>query len=180
LEIEPTFLGEPAFGYRLDTANVQIDPRSVLAEGPKSQLEKLAKVKTQPIDLVGRIRSFRKTVRVAEEPGLEVLSESLVDVYVPIQEAVAEKTFEKIPVKILGEALPAGRVFVEPAKLTLVLRGAAKDLEALTPERILVYVEITGLAEGNHSVSIQTTLPPNIFLKENPPPARVTIQAKGS
>ena len=52
LEVEPSFLGEPAIGYRLDPSRVQLDPRSVLVEGPKSQLEKIKKIKTQPIDVV--------------------------------------------------------------------------------------------------------------------------------
>ncbi|MBI4115471.1 MAG: hypothetical protein HY447_02735 [Candidatus Omnitrophica bacterium] len=180
LEIEPVFLGEPAFGYRLDASKVQLDPRSVLAEGPKSQIEKLGKIKTQPIDVVGRTRSFRKTVRIAEEPGLKVVSESLVDVYVPITEAIAEKTFENIPVKILGTAGSFSRISVETAQLSLILRGSSKDLEVLDPKDILAYVEIAGLEEGTHEVPIRVILPPGVFLKENLPSAKISIQKKGS
>ena len=92
LGIEPDFLGDPAIGYRLDPSKVQLDPRVALVEGPKSQLEKVEKIKTQPIDAVGRVRSFRKTVRLQEVPGLKVVSEALVDAYVPIEESVGEKT----------------------------------------------------------------------------------------
>ncbi len=180
LEINPAFLGEPAFGYHLDPAKVQVDPRAVLVEGPKSQLEKLTKIKTQPIDVVGRVRSFRKTVRLADEVGLRVLGESLVDVYVPIQEAAGEKTFEKVRVKILGASLPQGQVSVEPPQLNLILRGAAKDLEAVDPARLLAYVEISGLSEGTHPLPIQTVLPEAVFLKENPPVVSVKIEKKNS
>lgn len=180
LEIEPAFLGEPAFGYQLDTAKVQLDPTSVLVEGPKSPLEKMGKIKTQSIDVVGRVRSFRKTVRLAEEPGLKILSESLVDVYVPIQEAVGEKAFENIPIKVLGSAASFNRVLLESTQINLILRGPPKVLEALQSKDILAYVEISNLEEGAHELPLQTVLPESTFLKENPPRVKVAIQKKGS
>lgn len=178
LQVEPVFLGEPAFGYRLDRERVQLDPSSILVEGPKSQLEKLDKIKTQPIDIVGRVRSFRKTVRIAEVPGLKLLSESLVDAYVPVQETVGERVFEKIPVKVLGMRGGFNRISVEPAEVKLVLQGSAKELEALKSEEILVYVEITGLNEGTHGVPLRIVLPEGTFLKENLPPAKVNLEKK--
>lgn len=179
LELEPVFLGEVAFGYRLDAENIQLDPRAVLIEGPKSQVEKLGKIKTQPIDVVGRVRSFRKTVRLAEEPGIKLLSESLVDVYVPIEELIGERKFEKIPVKILGAADAFSRVSVEPAEVRLVLRGSPKDLDEVDPAALLAYVEISSLAEGTQEVPLQILLPPDTLLKENAPRVKVTIQRKG-
>ncbi len=179
LAIEPTFLGEPAFGYQLDSGKVQLDPSTVLVEGPKSQFEKTAKIKTQPIDVVGRVRSFRKTVRLAEEPGFRLVSESLVDAYIPIQEVVAEKTFENIPVKILGKPSSLSHISVEPAQVNLALQGPSKDLEAVKDKNILAYVEISDLAEGTHDVPLQTLLPDSVFLKGNPPVVKLTIQKKG-
>ena len=179
LEIESVFLGEAAFGYRVDTTKVQLDPSSVLAEGPKGQLEKLRKIKTQPIDMVGRVRSFRKTVRIAEVPGLKFLSESLVDVYVPVEEALTERTLEEIPVKVLGTPTQISRVRVEPTKVTLILQGSTRDLEAVDPARLLVYAEISGLSEGTHEIPLQVVLPPGTYLKQSLPAAKVTLQKKG-
>ena len=179
LEVEPVFLGGPAFEYRLDPENVQLDPTSFLVEGSKSQLEKIEKIKTLPIDVVGRVRSFRKTVRVAEEPGVKLLSESLVDAYVPIQEATGEKTFENIPVRILGVGGTYRRVSVEAAQVSLVLSGASKALETLDPLRILVYVDISSLETGTHEVPLVAVLPPGIYLKENLPTAKVTVERRG-
>jgi YbbR domain-containing protein len=180
LEIEPVFLGEPAFGYRIDLERVQLDPTSVLVEAPKSQLENLGKIRTQPIDVVGRVRSFRKTVRLAEEPGMKLLSESLVDAYVPLEEALAEKTFENIPVKVLGSADSFSRLAVESAEVNLVLQGSPKTLEGLQSGDLLAYVEISGLEEGTHNIPLKTILPEGTFLKETPPTAKVTIQRKGA
>lgn len=179
-EVEPVFLGEPAVGYRLDPTKAQLDPTAVLVEGPKSQLVNFGKVKTQSIDVVGRVRSFRKTVRLAEEPGLKILSDPWTDVYIPIEQALAEKTFEKIQVKILGLAGSQNRVGVEPLFVTLILRGSPKRLEAVEAKQISVYVEISELIEGTQEVAIQTLLPEGTFLKESPPRVKVTFHKRGS
>ena len=115
----------------------------------------------------------------AEEPGLKLLSESLVDAYVPIQEAMAERAFENIPVKILGIAGSLSRVSVEPAQVNLILQGPPKDLEAVRANDILTYVEISGLNEGTHEIPLKTVLPEATFLKGSLPPVKVTVQRKG-
>ena len=178
LEIEPVFLGEPAIGYHLDSSGVQLDPRTSLVEGPKSQLEKIEKIKTQPIDTVGRVRSFRKTVRLADTPGLKVVSESLVDAYVPIEESFGEKAFEGIPVKVLGNPGVAGRVSVEPREVSLVLRGSAKNLETLQSKDVVSYIEISELEEGTHELPLRMILPEGISAKDTRPPVKVTVHRK--
>ena len=179
-EVEPAFLGEPAFGYRLDRDNIQLDPQSVLVEGPKSQLERLEKIKTQPIDVVGRTRSFRKSVRLAEEPGLKVLSESWIDAYIPIQEALGERTFADIPVKLLGTTGSFSRITVQPSKVSFILKGPSQRLETLESKDILVYAEISELSDGAHEAPLLTLLPEAISLKEALPPVKVTLQRKGA
>ena len=178
LEIEPVFLGDPAFGYRADTAKAQLDPRSVLVEGPKSQLEKVEKIKTQPIDMVGRARSFRKTVRVAEVPGLKMVSEALIDAYVPIEESVGEKTLASIPLKILGAPDSSGKISLDPAALSLVLRGIPKNLEPLQDKDITAYIEISELSEGIHELTPRILLPDGVTLKDSVVPVRVTVHRK--
>lgn len=178
--IEPVFRGEPAFGFRLDIKKVQLDPLSVLVEGPKSQLEKVGKIKTQPVDIVGRLRSFRKTVRLAEEPGLKFLSEAFVDVYVPIEESVSEKIFEEIPVKILSKTRGLAQISVSPDKLDLVLRGSSKNLEGIKASDILIYAEVSELSEGTHEIPLQAILPESTALKESLQPVKVTLQRKNA
>ncbi len=178
LQIEPVFLGDPAFGYRLDETKVQLDPRSVLVEGPKSQLENIEKIKTQPIDMVGRTRSFRKTVRAAEVAGLKMVSEALVDAYVPIEESLGEKTLEGVPLMLLGEPASFGRASVDPRDLTLVIRGNPKNLESLANKDITAYIEISRLEEGTHDILPHILLPDGATLKDSLVPVKVTIHRK--
>lgn len=178
LEIEPVFLGEPAFGYRVDAAKVQLDPRVALVEGPKSELEKVDKIRTQPIDTVGRVRSFRKTVRLTEIPGFKIVSEPLIDAYVSIEESWGEQVFSNIPIRVLGTSNSQEKVLIEPAQFNLLLRGTPKSLESLKVSEILTCVEVSGLAEGPHEITPRVILPDGITLKETPAPVKVTIQRK--
>ncbi len=178
LEIEPVFLGEPAFGYRVDAPKVQLDPRVALIEGPKSELEKVDKIRTQPIDTVGRVRSFRKTVRLTEIPGFKIVSEPLIDAYVPIDESLGVKVFLNISIKLLAESNSLEKVVVDPAQFNLSLRGVPKSLEALKTQDILACVEVSELGEGPHEVAPRVILPDGITLKETLPSVKVTIQRK--
>lgn len=168
LAVKPRFLGEPAFGYKVNQEHIQLNPNAVLVEGPKAQLEKLDSVQTEKVDLVGRVRSFRRTLSLELPPNLKAVSEDLIDVYIPIQESYEEKSVEGIAVKTLGEA-GKEKTTIQPSLVDLVLRGPKKQFEGLTASNITAYVETAGLAEGEHSLPLKVILPDGVSQKENEP-----------
>jgi YbbR domain-containing protein len=169
LEIQPDFVGEPAVGYKLLADELRMDPNAILAQGPKGVLEKMKSAKTEPIDLVGRIRSFHRTVEVKLPPGVKSMSESLVNVYIPIREEFSEKEFKDVPVRILRSPAASGVVDLNPDKVTLVLRGSKLYLEKFAPETLLAYVDLADLKKGDYDLSLQVVLPENVSLKDKGP-----------
>jgi YbbR domain-containing protein len=169
LEIQPDFVGEPAVGYKLLVDELRMDPNAILTQGPKGVLEKMKSAKTEPIDLVGRIRSFYRTVEVKLPPGVKPMSESLVNVYIPIREEFGEKEFKDVPVRILRSPAASGVVDLSPDKVTLVLKGSKLYLEKLTPETLLAYVDLADLKKGDYDLLLQVVLPENISLKDKEP-----------
>jgi len=169
LEIQPDFVGEPAVGYKLLTDELRMDPNAVLAQGPKGVLEKMKSAKTEPIDLVGRIRSFHRTAEVKLPPGVKPMSESLVNVYIPIREEFGEKEFKDVPVRILRSPAASGVVDLSPDKVTLMLRGSKLYLEKLAPETLLAYVDLADLTKGDYDLLLQVVLPENVSLKDKGP-----------
>ena len=169
LEIQPDFVGETAIGYKLLKDELRMDPNAVLAQGPKGVLEKMKSAKTEPIDLVGRIRSFHRTVEVKLPPGVKAMSESLVNVYVPIREEFGEKEFKDIPVRILSSSAASGVVDLSPDKVSFTLKGSKLYLEKLTPETLLVYVDLGNLKKGDYDLPLKVVLPENVSLKEQEP-----------
>lgn len=174
LAVKPNFLGEPAFGYSLSQEQIQLNPNAVLVEGPKELVEKLDSVKTAQIDLVGRVRSFRRMYGLDLPANLKAASEDTIDVYVPIQESYEEKTFEGVQVKLLGTQ-GKGQVILEPAAVTLALRGPQKQFEGMTSANLIAYVDITGRSQGEFDLPLQMFLPEGVKLKSEKP---VTIHAR--
>jgi len=169
LEIQSDFVGEPAVGYKLLADELRMDPNAVLTRGPKGVLEKMTFAKTEPIDLVGRIRSFYRTVEVKLPPGVKPMSESLVNVYIPIREEFGEKEFKDVPVRILRSPAASGVVDLSPDKVTLVLKGSKLYLEKLASETLLAYVDLADLKKGDYDLLLQVVLPENVSLKDKEP-----------
>lgn len=167
LSVKPTFVGEPAIGYKVITPEIQMDPNALLVEGPKGKIEKMDSIPTERIDLVGRIRPFRRTVALDLPPNVKALSEALVDVYIPIREELAEKNFEGIPVRVLNASGEDGKADIEPSKISFALKGSRQRLDPLLPNDILAYVDVTSLAPGQHEVPVSLRLPEEVRLKEN-------------
>ncbi len=169
LEIQPGFVGEPAVGYKLLADELRMDPNAILTQGPKGVLEKMKSAQTEPIDLVGRIRSFYRTVGVKLPPGVKPMSESLVNVYIPIREEFGEKEFKDVPVRILRSPSASGVVDLNPDKVTLVLKGSKLYLEKLIPETLLAYVDLADLKKGDYDLFLQVVLPESVSLKDKEP-----------
>ena len=169
LEIQPDFVGEPAVGYKLLADELRMDPNAILTQGPKGVLEKMKSAKTEPIDLVGRIRSFYRTVGVKLPPGVKPMSESLVNVYIPIREEFGEKEFKDVPVRILRAPAASGVVDLSPDKVTLVLKGSKLYLEKLSSATLLAYVDLADLKKGDYDLQLQVVLPENVSLKDKEP-----------
>lgn len=174
IEIKPNFLGEPAFGYKLLEKEIQLDPNAVMIQGPKRQLEKMTSIKTEPVDLVGRIRSFHKTVKVDLPDNVKPVSESKVDVFVPVQEEFDEKPFENIPVRVLQSADSNLKVMLTPGALSFVLKGSRRQIEKLGPEKIFLYLDVSSLKPGDHDLPVEMVLPEGVSLKQDKP---LTVKA---
>ncbi len=169
LEIQPDFVGEPAIGYKLLEDEVRLDPNAILTQGPKGILEQMKFAKTEPIDLVGRIRSFHRSVEVTLPLGVKAMSESLVNVYIPLREEFSEKEFKDVPVRILKAPAASGVVDLDPDKVSLVLKGSKRYLEKLTSETLLAYVDLGDLKKGDFELPLQVVLPENVSLKDKEP-----------
>ncbi len=177
LAIQPNFIGEPAFGYTVSKDEIQLNPNAGLIEGPKGKLEKMESIKTEKIDLVGRTRSFRRTVAVELPDYVKLLSEGLIDVYIPIREQFDERTFENILVKVLRPSGGNEKIELKPAKISFTLKGPKRLLDKLVAEKILAYVETADLPAGEQDVPVQILLPEGVSLKDgNPVTVKVNIK----
>jgi len=169
LPIHVRLMGTPAFGYRVDESAIELDPNAVLVEGPKAILEKMDAIDTEPVQLVGRIRSFKRTVMIPELPDVKPLGDRKTEAHIPVKAEYAEKELEDVLVKPLGIPSSGHYVRLETDRTSIVLKGPRAVLEKLQLQDILAFVEVDGLKAGNHQVPLKLILPPDLALKEEAP-----------
>lgn len=176
LAIKVDMAGEPAFGYRVDEKTIDLDPNAVLVEGPKATLEKMDTIKTEPIQLVGRVRSFRRTVRIQQGLELKIVGDGITEVQIPIVPEVTEKELKEVPIKALGAPSGDRRAELKANDIPLILAGPRAVLDQVLPHDILAYVDVEGLKEGTYEVPVKLILPPDVILKSEPPAVSVEIK----
>ena len=176
LKVKPIVQGEPAVGFSLNESEILVDPNAVMAQGPRLKFEKIDSIQTEPIDVVGRLRSFRKKVKLAFSADIKPVSSDTVDVYVPLVEQFSSKTFENVPVRTLGVPEKTFSIYLDPTKVTINLKGPLRLLEGLKVEDILAYVEVTGLKKGKYDLPLKLNFPADISLKGESPVIHVIIE----
>ena len=53
--------------------------------------------------------------------------------------------------------------------MVFVLKGSKRDLEKLSSQDLLAYVDLTGLKKGDHELPLQVVLPEALSFKEKQP-----------
>lgn len=176
LPIKVDLAGDPAFGYRVDEKTIDLDPNAVLVEGPKAMLEKMDTIKTEPIQLVGRVRSFRRTVRIHQGLEFKIVGDGITEVQIPIIAEVTERELKDVPVKALG--VPSGdhRAELKAGDIPITLAGPKSVLEQVAPQDILAYVDVDGLEEGTYELPVKLVLPRDVILKGDLPAVSVEVK----
>jgi YbbR domain-containing protein len=118
--VQPILEGQPAEGYRV--AKVVAEPARVRVDGAKSAVDAIERVPTRPL----RITDVRGPVKgdvALEAPPLHTrfLESTTVSVRADIQAAMVERTFEELPIKVVG--LTHLEATVDPPTARLVIRG---------------------------------------------------------
>lgn len=176
LPVQVELAGEPAYGYRVDQEAIELDPNAALVEGPKAILEKMDMIKTEPIQLVGRVRSFRRTVKIRQGAEVRVVGDGITEVQIPIKAEFAERELKDVHVRPLG--IPSGGSYValQSEQISIVLKGPRALLDKLAASDILAYVEVEGLKEGMQEVPLKLILPPDLTLKDETPLVLVEVK----
>jgi YbbR domain-containing protein len=90
IPVEIPLVGKPPEGFTV--GELEVLPNQVFVTGPKSLVAQLTVLRTRPLTLTGRTRSFEETVSVVAPPDplIQVLQRSRVNVRVPVIPPAAE------------------------------------------------------------------------------------------
>jgi len=107
VEILPSFRGYIAEGYEMTSQT--INPSSVIAEGPRSNVQALHEINTAEIDLEGRSKDFSMLINIINNDPLIVIHGSRMIEYRAAIRQIAREGYhepspEPSPAKIINEA----------------------------------------------------------------------------
>lgn len=169
--------GSPPEGYEMETFSAV--PTEVTISGPRLRLNAIDSIRTTPIDLEGRLQSFK--LRVGLVPPSHTwrarIEPERVDVEVNLVERAAKSVFEDVRVKALLIPGQWRQAEIEPTHVTVELEGRSELLDPLTPKDFQVFVDCSGLEPGQRSeVPVQVRLPSKIKAASiNPSRVGVTV-----
>jgi YbbR domain-containing protein len=144
IPVEPTFMGELPAGYAI--YKKLATPESVIVVGPRSKIEAVTGMATDPIPLDSRTESFVARVgAVPESPEIRLLDSRLLTVRVEIDVAPTDVVIDSVPVVFTGQTYGAT---VRPDRVRVRLTGPPALVESLGAEQVRAVVDVTGLAPG--------------------------------
>ena len=174
LPVGVRFAGKPLAGYKIEETVVQ--PESVSVQGPADEMRRIASVETLPIDVEGSRSSIKRMVRLSTDGKPLSFTPDQVSVTVTIVEEDSIRDFKNIEVAARGAN---GDVVVTPTSAQLRLFGPRRVLDKLELGADRVYLDLKGLASGEHSVPLSFSLPAEIKVVEQKP-ARFKVKISKS
>ncbi|MGQ3686143.1 MAG: CdaR family protein [Candidatus Loosdrechtia sp.] len=180
--------GEPATGYSI--ANEFIFPGEVEITGPLKVLRDVDSVNTVPIDIDGitteqnrtfpwRIGIEQKVTVTQNEKSISVpiQSDEDVRVWLQITEQHDIRLFERVKIKILRPADYPYEIKLQDEFASVKVRGPKLALDRLTPEDILLYIDVTLLKPpGPYKQPLKAVLPKNIEVFDKLSEVRLDIR----
>ena len=164
LPVSVRFAGKPLAGYKIEETVVQ--PESVSVQGPADEMRRMGFIETLPVDVEGSRSSIKRMVRLSTDGKPLSFTPDEVSVAVTIVEEDSIRDFKNIEVAARGAT---GDVVVTPNSAQLRLFGPRRVLDKLELGADQVYLDLKGLASGEHSVPLSFNLPAEIKVVEQKP-----------
>lgn len=151
LEIEPT--GNVIFGKAIK--NITSSVQKVTIYGSSKVLDNTNSIKVK-ID-VNNLKSNKDyTVTIKKPAGIREISEKVVTAKVELDDEVTtELSGVKLGVVNLGSNYTAQATSENATEVTVILKGVESIIKNITPSDVEAYVDLEGLAAGDHEVEIK-------------------------
>lgn len=145
LRVESVITGIPAHGYELNSRFV--NPALIRVSGPKSHLENLDSIKTEPVDVTGKMSDFIQRIKLNRaDPLLTFPEGEFVECRGVISETSAVKVIENVNIAVKG--LKDDLVISnELPQITVNVEGKLLSLENFTKTNIALTINLEKINE---------------------------------
>jgi len=181
LPVKADLQGRPSSDYEM--IGVETDPVSVTVSGPRRLIEQLTSIRTEPIPLKSRKRTFRERVKLLppDETWDAIIEPSRVNVRVSISERSEVRAFRALPVDVMvNPAQEELTVTVNPVTIQVSVKGIHGALKNIDKETIKPFVDATQLKAGDrYELPVKLLLPDGISADSlNPSSVSVSIESE--
>jgi YbbR domain-containing protein len=164
VRVEAQFGGKIAEGREI--YSVELYPREIEVEGPRSIVDKMERIPTEIVSLDGREADFYTSVEVdIPHDSLRVKAPGRIDLSVKIGEERQWRRFANVPVRWPEgmDKIQSGSLLTKTVRLEVF--GPKSAIEALRDDDLRVEVETANLPPEVTSVIPQVRLPANIEVR---------------
>jgi YbbR domain-containing protein len=175
LTISPEVEGTPAAGY--EVVSVTVEPAVTTVFGPQSFVGEAATIKTQGVDISGATDDVVQTVSLDLPADVSVSGSSNVTVTVEIEPSQGRRTLgvTAVAVGLDSELAIQGELPI----ILVALLGELPTLQALLPNDIAATINLSGLGEGTHEVTVSVSAPAETLVAEAvPETVTVTLEPR--
>ncbi len=165
-------VGSLAPGMQIESIN--LFPDTVVARGPKSQIEILRAIESQALNVSDLSESTKVELPLKLPGGLVSLGVTVVTADIKISPITKERTFKSLRLKALA---PEGfAASVVPARVSVTVSGPVKLVDELSREGLDVLADGRKLGAGVHEVKVVAKLPKGVTIKSSSPlAAKLTL-----
>lgn len=165
--------GDAPSGITIESIELDVDEATI--SGDEDVVKDTENVRVE-VDVSKITDNTTLTLPVIIPNGITKVTPQTVKATVVLQKE-AEKTVSGIPINIKGLSVQHNAVINDPANraINLLVFGPSDLISALGPKDFNVFIDLTGLTEGNHDVNIQVEGPPNINWNPDKSTAKITI-----
>jgi len=176
--VEPDIRGAPAYGFAVVQSGVT--PQSVLVRGARSQVQAITSLSTEQIDLTGHAAGFSARVKVlAPNLLVRIVGDPSVDFHAIIQEAIAARRFDGVPV--VGTGISTSLALRSTLPLgSVTLQGTQLALDGLQADQVKLLVDFSAVHRaGEYSLQPRPETPSG-FAVLDWTPREVTVDVASS
>lgn len=151
-------VGSPPFGY--ETGEIEVSPATVEVSGPAPQVERLAVVMTEALDISRLTQSVTKDLRLRGVDGEFVsYNAEQARVHVEIQEVITTREFRRLRVSVKNAAF---RLLPTPLFADVWMRGPQRIVDKLRLTDGDVFVDASGQGPGDVTLPVTVLAPPGV------------------
>src|SRR5690554_3788188 len=156
--------GQPQSSYVVE--GIDVNPARVAIRGPRSRLDRINSVQTEPVDVSNRNESFERNVQLRVDDGLvRVDYDSRISVEVRIGSELDTRTLEDVPITGVNTSL---QVDISPSTTSVTVRGPKGVVDALDPDVVRAEIDLNEedrRPAGTFSKTVEIqNLPPSVEL----------------